>query len=270
MLVDVDEYYQTDFTKLEELLIKERNKYDNCIFIGVSLFGHSFDLDSYKKLESKYDLKLIEDASQAHGTEFYNNKKCGTQGLASAFSLYPGKNLGACGDAGIITTNDEILYNKIKLLRNWGSNKKYYYDIKGYNHRLDTIQAIILNEKLPFLPVWNSKRNVIAMKYDNLITHNSIIKPKKADYCGKHTYHVYCLRIREDKRDSFIDYLNSNDIQTNIHYPIPIEETKIYNGIAKSNNARKFAKEMVSIPMFPHMENNEIEYVSEKVNEYKI
>lgn len=265
-LIDCDDYYQIDTNKLEDVLIGKRNKWDHCLILPVHLYGHSANILEIVKLSDKYNCTIIEDSSQAHGTLSEEGIKVGNYGLLSAFSLYPGKNLGAAGDAGIITTNDKNLYDKLKMLQNWGSRKKYYYDMKGYNNRLDSIQAIILDEKLKYLDEWNEHRNKVAKWYEEYITVN-IVKPKTANYCKYNTYHVYPILVQE--RDKFIKYLNGNDIQNVIHYPIPIEQTSIYSYMGFNNEkTRYFSKRLVSLPIHPFMSEEEVQYVSKKINEY--
>ncbi len=206
ILVDCDEYYQIDIDILENCLKKKRREWKSCVIVPVHLFGHPSNMKGILELAKTFDCYLLEDSSQAHGAMVLNNK-VGSLGDISAFSLYPGKNLGAAGDAGIITTNNETLYNRVKSLRNYGSNVKYHYDTKGWNNRLDTIQAIIVNEKLKYLDEWNNARIEIAKKFDSLLDNNAnIITPKTASYINKQVYHIYAIRVKH--RDKFQKYLN--------------------------------------------------------------
>ena len=267
-LVDCDEYFQIDTNLLEKCLKENRNKWKSCVIIPVHLFGHPADIRRIVELASEYDCKILEDSSQAHGA-LVDGKKVGSFGDISAFSLYPGKNLGAAGDAGIITTDNEELYQKCKSLRNYGSSKKYYYDFKGYNHRLDTIQAIIVDEKLKHLDKWNKMRIEVARKLSELIKDNDqIITPKLAPYAEKNVFHIYAILIKN--RDELQKYLNDNGIQTVIHYPIPIQKTKPfrYLDVFNNKNTIRFADEMLSLPMHPYLEDNEIEYIARTINNY--
>ncbi|MBY9007051.1 MAG: DegT/DnrJ/EryC1/StrS family aminotransferase [Candidatus Lokiarchaeota archaeon] len=268
VLIDCDEYYQIDPLLLEEYLKKHRDEWKSCVIIPVHLYGHPCDIEQIIKTADKYNCYVLEDSSQSHGA-IVNRKKVGSFGDISAFSLYPGKNLGACGDAGIITTNNFELYNKAKSLRNFGSSKKYHYDYKGWNNRLDTIQAIFLDEKLRFLEEWNNKRNKVAEKYTSLITNENLVLPKTASYVDKPVYHIYALRI--ENRDIFEKYLNTNKIPTVIHYPIPIQKTTPFKYLDKNNNKNtvRFADELISLPIHPFLDENEIHYITKIINNFK-
>jgi len=268
VLVDCDEYYQIDVKKIEESLEKNRSKWDECLIIPVHLYGHCADMAQIMSLAVEYDCKVMEDASQSRGTICEFGLRTGNIGRLAAFSLYPGKNLGAAGDAGIITTNDPDIYERLKLLKNWGSKKKYFYELKGYNNRLDTIQAIILNEKLKYLHRWNRERNLIAADYNFNIKNPNIIKPQKADYCVFHTYHVYCIRTKNSI--GLMKHLNDNNIQTNIHYPVPIELTKPYAHLEFNNpRTREYATQLISLPIHPFMSPGEVNYICEKINSWE-
>jgi dTDP-4-amino-4,6-dideoxygalactose transaminase len=267
VLVDCDQYYQIDIDQLEDTLIKNRDRWNNCVLLPVHLYGHCANMNAIMGLADNYDCIVIEDSSQAHGTVCENGQRAGSIGAMGTFSLYPGKNLGAAGDAGIITTNDEELYERLKLLRNWGSNKKYYYDIKGYNNRLDTIQAIILKEKLKHLNVWNAHRNIAAEFYNQNIKNVQITTPPMAPYCTYHTYHVYCVLAEE--RDALLSHLNNNGVQTNIHYPVPIELTAPYEHLGAINaRTRTYANNLVSLPIHPFITENELSHVCDVVNKF--
>jgi dTDP-4-amino-4,6-dideoxygalactose transaminase len=269
VLIDCDQYHQIDTEKLEETLRGSREKWDNCIIVPVHLYGHPSNISEVVKLSKKYDCKIIEDASQAHGSKS-NNQIVGTFGDAAAFSLYPGKNLGAAGDAGIVTTNCDKIAEKIKLIRNWGSKRKYYYERKGFNNRLDSIQAIVLNEKLKNIDRWNDQRQNVANFYMSHINNEMIHLPRVAPYCSYHTWHVFCIRTDSEKRDNLILHLNNLGIGTNIHYPIPIELTSPYQSLdVYSPNTRKFASEMVSIPMHPFISEDQANWVCKTLNSWR-
>ncbi len=267
-LIDCDEYYQIDVELLELYLKENRNKWKSCIIIPVHLFGHPSNMKRILEIAEKFDCYVLEDSSQAHGAMALN-KKVGGIGDISAFSLYPGKNLGAAGDAGVITTNNEELYKKVKSLRNYGSSLKYHYDFKGWNNRLDTIQAIIVDEKLKHLDKWNDMRIKVAKKYDKLLKENSkVITPKTAPYINKQVYHIYAIRIKE--RDTLQTYLKENNIPTIIHYPIPIEKTNPFKHLEHFDNKRtkQYANELLSLPIHPFLTDEEIEYITAKINAF--
>ena len=270
-LIDCDNYFQMDMDLLEESLSKNRTKSKHAVIIPVHLYGHTVDIKKVKSLASKYECIIIEDSSQAHGAVGEGDVMVGSFGRASCFSLYPGKNLGAAGDAGVITTNDESIKNRVFALRNLGSEIKYHHEIKGFNNRLDTFQAIIVDEKLKYIDTWNDMRNDVIKKYEKLIRHQHVLLPKRANYCQKHVYHIYCVRITNGKRQEFQKYLKDNGIPTVIHYPIPIEETKAYSYLNVYNqNTRNWAREIISLPIHPFLKNSEIEYISEVINNWKV
>ena len=269
ILVDCNEYYQIDIELLENAITENRHKWNFCVVIPVHLYGHPCDMESITNLCLKNMCHIVEDASQAHGSEIYGNGKVGSFGSCAAFSLYPGKNLGAYGDAGVITTNDSEILSRLKLLRNYGSSKKYQHDIKGYNNRLDTIQAIIVDEKLRHLDEWNKLRNRIASIYNNNINSN-FATPKIADYCKTHIYHIYPIRVSGGGRNEFMTHLHSKGIDTGIHYPIPIEQTGAYKHLSLLNQrTRTYAKQLVSLPINPFMTEIEAEYVCNTINQWK-
>lgn len=268
VLIDCDQYYQIDVDLLETYLNKNREKWKSCVIIPVHLFGHPADMKRIIEIAEKYNCLILEDASQAHGS-IVTNKKVGSLGDIAAFSLYPGKNLGAAGDAGIITTNSEELFNKAKALRNYGSFKKYHYEYKGWNNRLDTIQAIILDSKLKYLDEWNNMRIKVANRYNELLDDNPhIIIPETAPYIDKQIYHIYAIRIKN--RDNFQKYLSENKIPTIIHYPIPIQKTKPFKHLDHFDNKNtiKFANELVSLPIYPFINDTEIKYITETIKNY--
>ena len=266
-LIDCDQHFQIDTDILENTLNKERQKCDVAVILPVHLYGHTVNIKEIQGLAEKFDCIIMEDASQAHGALGEDNIKAGSFGKAAAFSLYPGKNLGAAGDAGVITTNDEALNNKIRALRNLGSEKKYFHDVKGYNNRMDTFQAIIVDEKLKHIDKWNANRNDVVDQYNANINHEHIILPVQADYCILHVYHIYCVRVTNGQREHFQSYLKENGVTTVIHYPIPIECTGAYSYFDVYNdNTRKWADEIISLPIHPFMKKEEIEYITNIIN----
>ena len=271
VLIDHDEYYQIDIEKLENVLKIKRDSWDNCLIIPVHLYGHCADMKNVMRLSNQYKCYVLEDASQSHGTVCEDGRLTGNIGHISAFSLYPGKNLGALGDAGIVTTNDKKLAENVSMLRNYGSQKKYYYEFKGYNNRMDSMQAIFLKHKLKHLRQWNYARYFVAQYYNENIINKNVNKPKVATYCKMHTYHIYCVRV--DAREGFMEHLNSNQVQCGIHYPIPIEMTKPYLDYGKkfnNQNCRTVSSELVSLPMHPFMSQEDMSRVCDVINNWNL
>jgi len=193
----------------------------------------------------------------------------GNFGDISVYSLYPGKNLGAAGDAGIITTNNSDYNETLVSLRNYGSEKKYYYNKFGWNNRMDGIQAIVLNEKLKYLDDWNKKRSEIALFYSKYLSDiKEIDLPKNAKYCSKNVYHIYCIRVKD--RVKLQDFLSKFDITTIIHYPVPIEITEIYKNINNTPNTNtiKWSNEILSLPIHPFMDENQVIFITEKIKQF--
>ena len=211
---------------------------------------------------------VIEDAAQAHGAE-YKGTKVGNLADAAAFSFYPGKNLGALGDAGAVVTNDKKIAEKVSALGNYGSDYKYHHIYPGTNSRLDEIQAAVLHEKLPFLKSWNNYRNEIAQKYLMGINNPKIIKPALRED-RLHAWHIFAVRISD--RDKFEQYLKINGIGTTIHYPIPIHLQGAYAELGLKRGSYPIAEEIssteISLPMYYGMTQKEIDYVIEVVNQY--
>lgn len=246
--------------------------------IPVHLYGMPADMKPIIDIADKYGIKVLEDAAQAHGAE-YNGLKCGALGHAAAFSFYPGKNLGAFGDAGAVTTNDISLAEKVRCLANYGSKKKYYNEMKGYNCRLDEIQAAVLRVKLRYLDEWNKKRHRVAFTF-NQLEHPEISIPYRQlqtisrgednYYFQPHSgtevktcWHQYV--IMSDRKDELIKHLEKNGIQTMIHYPVPPHKQKAFfemNSLSYSI-AEKIARDCLSIPMNPYLQADEIERINE-------
>jgi dTDP-4-amino-4,6-dideoxygalactose transaminase len=234
--------------------------------IPVHLYGQMADMDPILELATKYNLLVIEDACQAHGAEYFSQKdkrwkKAGSMGIAAAFSFYPGKNLGACGEAGAVTTDDDGLAYKIRMLRDHGQVKKYVHKIEGYNGRLDAIQAGILQIKLRHLPEWSEDRYKNACHYNEIFDQISgIITPYKPPW-SRAVYHLYVIRVK--KRDELQKYLTENHIATGLHYPIPLHLQEAYESLAYKEGdfpvAEKVAKEILSLPMYPGLTEKQID-----------
>ncbi len=237
--------------------------------IAVHLCGQPADMDKINNIAKKHNLKVVEDSAQSHGA-LYKGKKVGSLGDASGFSFYPGKNLGALGDSGAIVTNDKQLADKVRAIANYGSDKKYHHIYKGTNSRLDEVQAGFLRIKLQSLNKWNKERKKIAQKYISGINNPNVIKPIETDYV-KHVWHLFV--VRTEKRDEFQKYLNDNDIGTTIHYPIPMHMQGAYEDLKISKGtlplAEKISNEVISLPMWYGMKDEEINYVIEKINNWR-
>lgn len=248
-------------------LIEEKITDKTKAIMVVHLYGQAVEMEKIWAIAKKYNLKIIEDSAQAHGA-FYKDKRVGNLGDASAFSFYPGKNLGCIGDGGCITTNDEELYNKIKAIANYGSDRKYHHIYKGVNSRLDEIQAAVLDVKLKYLDEDNNKRKEIAKYYIENIKNENIILPKTYNI-NSHVYHVFVVRTKN--RDDFQKYLTDNDIQTIIHYPTPPHKQEAYK---EWNNlslpiTEEIHKTIISIPMSPVLTKEEVDKVIDVINKYK-
>jgi dTDP-4-amino-4,6-dideoxygalactose transaminase len=242
-------------------LISKRTGRPVTAVIPVHLYGHPADMDPIMELAEAYNLIVIEDACQAHGAEYFSARanrwmKAGSMGHAAAFSFYPGKNLGACGEAGAITTNNEELARKCRVIRDHGQAKKYYHDVEGYNGRLDAIQAAFLRIKLQYLPTWNAQRQERARVYDGLLSElaEHAIASKTADW-ARPVYHLYVIRVED--RDDLMAKLASENIGTGIHYPIPLHLQKAYVHLGYEEGdfpvSERLAKEILSLPMFPNL-----------------
>ncbi|HLY40580.1 MAG TPA: aminotransferase class I/II-fold pyridoxal phosphate-dependent enzyme [Terracidiphilus sp.] len=243
--------------------------------IPVHLYGQMADMDAILALAEQYGLTVIEDACQAHGAEYFSKRlnqwmKAGSMGRAAAFSFYPGKNLGACGEGGAVTTNDGALADKIKMIRDHGQVKKYYHDMEGYNGRLDAIQAGILHAKLPHLAAWNLQRRERASEYNRLMeSHEAIGLPYEPDW-SRAVYHLYVIRTND--RDALIRHLHGAAIGTGIHYPIPLHMQKAYTTLNYSAGdfpvAESVAAEIVSLPMFPHLTDYQQTRVADEIRAF--
>lgn len=237
--------------------------------IAVHLYGRMAEMDALRTIADQHGLKLIEDAAQGHGASL-KGRRAGSWGDAAAFSFYPGKNLGAFGDAGAIVTNDKILADKIRALGNYGSHEKYNHIYRGCNSRLDELQAAFLGVKLRYLDGWNEERQKIARKYMAEIYNRKVCLPKLPEDINEHVFHIFPLLV-EDRKD-FIEYLDSRGIAVNAHYPIPITEQKAYESyhgeIKRCPITKEICEKEVSIPLYPGMKKEQIEWVIESINQY--
>ena len=264
--VDVNENYLIDVDKVESA-INEKTK----AIMPVHLYGQACDMDEVLELANTYNLKIIEDCCQAHGTRYKGIKV--PVGDIGCFSFYPSKNLGTLGDGGMIVTDNKEINDKIKLLRNYGQSTKYHADILGINSRLDEIQAGVLRIKLKHLDEFNDKRRENAKIYNHFF--QDVKETKIPDYNSENIYHLYVIRV-EDKdgksRDGLMDYLESKKIKSLIHYPIPLHLQNAFSYLNHKKgdfpNAEKFAKEILSLPMYPELRKKDIEEVCGEVRNY--
>lgn len=262
VFVDVDEYYHIDCNLIEAKVSKKTKA-----IIPVHLFGQMADMEKILKIAKKHRLKIIEDACQAHGAS-YKGKKAGSFGDTGAFSFYPTKNLGAYGDGGAITTNSKSLYLKCKMIRNYGQKNRYEHVVKGLNSRLDELQAAVLSVKLKKLDDLNKKRNKIAqIYYKNLEDQKGLVLPK----VRKNSFHPYHLFVIQAKnRDKLHLYLKSKNIETIIHYPIPIHKQEAFKEFRRLRltNTENLAKKILTLPASPFTSEKEIKTVCKEIKNF--
>jgi dTDP-4-amino-4,6-dideoxygalactose transaminase len=287
--VDIDEQtYNMDPAKLKEYLKKEctiddagrliscRSGRPVTAVVPVHLYGQMADMDPILELAERYRLVVIEDACQAHGAEYFSRKhnrwmKAGSMGRAAAFSFYPGKNLGACGEAGAATTNDAGIAKTMKMLRDHGQATKYYHDVEGYNGRLDSIQAGLLHVKLAYLAKWNAQRRERAAEYRLLLkaVDRSLVLPCEPSW-SRAVYHLYVVRTAD--REGLMEHLKKAGIGTGIHYPIPLHLQKAYASMQYSLGdfpvSEKAAAEIVSLPMFPQLRAEQQARVAAEISDF--
>ncbi|MDH5174755.1 MAG: DegT/DnrJ/EryC1/StrS family aminotransferase [Elusimicrobiota bacterium] len=257
VFVDIEERsYNMDAEKILQAITEKTRA-----IIPVHLFGQPADMDRIREIAKKHNLIVIEDACQAHGAE-YKGKKVGSLGDIACFSFYPGKNLGAYGDAGMAVTANKELAEKMKLLRNHGYQKKYYHKIEGYNYRLDAIQAAILRVKLRHLDEWTEKRRRNAKLYNELFKGSKVKSPREMEY-AKHVYHLYV--IGTDKREKLYLKLKENGISTAIHYPLPLHLQQAYKYLGYKKGdfpvSEASSERLLSLPMFPELTGDEIKKI---------
>ncbi|AVK82728.1 aminotransferase [Lysinibacillus sp. B2A1] len=253
---------------IKPTLIEEKITPNTKAILVVHLYGRVVEMSPIMEMAAKYNLKVIEDAAQSHGAE-YNGRRVGNLGDAAGFSFYPGKNLGALGDAGAITTNDDTLAERVKAYRNYGSHKKYENLYKGYNHRLDEMQAAFLRVKLPYLDKENTIRHHLAKMYLNHIKNELITLPSIPNHEEECVWHVFTVRVKN--RQQFKNYLTEHDIQTIIHYPIPPHQQVAYSEWNELSYpvSEQIHLEIISIPISPVQTEEETWKVIEVVNNFK-
>src|SRR5437660_7296903 len=261
ILVDVDPSTYTADVSAIESAITPRTK----AVLPVHLYGHPAHMDPIRELADKHGLVIIEDACQAHGTR-YKGRRAGSLGHAAAFSFYPGKNLGAYGDGGIVVTNDRGIAKRLEMLRNYGQKEKYQHLFRGYNRRLDTLQAAVLRVKLKYLEKWNAARRSNAVLYHKFLEGCGVVLPGEAGG-AESVWHLYVIRI--EQRDVLREHLISQGISAGIHYPIPIHLQPAYRDLGYKRGefpvTESYAQELLSLPMYAEMTQGQIEYVSKTI-----
>jgi dTDP-4-amino-4,6-dideoxygalactose transaminase len=287
--VDIEERtYSMDPEKLKEYLEKKcyldretgrpynwESRAPVTAVVPVHIYGQTADMDPILELARRYNLIVVEDACQAHGAEYFSKqenrwRKAGTMGHAAAFSFYPGKNLGACGEAGAATTNSESIAKKMRMLRDHGQAKKYYHDIEGYNGRLDSLQAGILSVKLRHLAEWNRKRRAAAQRYDEMLSSvDGVTAPLQPEW-SRSVYHLYVVRVQD--RTGLQKQLAEAKIDTGIHYPVPLHLQQAYKHFGYKQGdfpvTEQVCSEILSLPMYPQLEAEQQRTVVQKTAEF--
>lgn len=265
VFVDCDkESYNMDPGKVQEKISPKTKA-----IVAVHLYGQPSGLDELRKIADDNGIPLIEDAAQAHLSE-YKGKKAGGIGMAASFSFYPAKNLGAFGESGAVTTNDDQLAESIRKLRDHGSSKKYYHETHGHNYRMEGIQGAVLGVKLKYLKKWNDNRRIAAEKYsEHLKSVGEITLPVELPG-SNHVYHLYVIQTK--KRNELQTFLNDNGISTGLHYPVPLHLQECFKNLNYKKGdfpvTEKLADECLSLPMFPDITEDQIYYVSEKIKHF--
>ena len=264
VLVDVDsDTFNLDPAKLEPAITPRTRA-----ILPVHLYGQAADMEPIAQIAAEYGIPVVEDVAQGHGAT-YQGRKLGTLATAGCFSFYPSKNLGAYGDGGAITTNDPEMDSRLRSLRNYGETTRYYHSMKGFNSRLDELQAAILRVKLRYLDAWNDRRRAIAAMYDAGIVNPLIQKPQPSRY-GVGNYHLYVVRCKW--REQLQRRLASSGVGTLIHYPVPVHLQEAYRDLRKGRGsypaAESCADEVLSLPVFPELSEMEIGHIIESVNSF--
>lgn len=257
VLVDIDpDTYNIDPAKIEAVITPATRA-----ILPVHLYGQVADMDPILAIAKKHNLKVIEDACQAHGAR-YKGRRAGSFGDAAAFSFYPAKNLGAYGDGGAVVTNDELIDDKIRILRNLGQRVKYHHEVKGFNNRLDTLQAAVLGVKLSYLDGWNDGRRESAADYEELLADLPVTTPQSVDG-SEPAYHLYVVRVKN--REALQAHLQEAGIASGLHYPIPIHLLSAFEELGYGEGdfpiSEAYAKEILSLPMYPELTRVDVEQV---------
>ena len=264
VFVDIDPRTFTMDVRQIEAAVTPRTK----AILPVHLYGQPADMDPILEIARKHGLIVIEDAAQAHGAE-YKGRRVGSIGDLGCFSFYPGKNLGAYGEGGLVTTNNPKFADTVRVLRDWGQTRKYHHVRLGYNYRMEGLQGAILRVKLRHLEPWTEARRSRAVLYDQRLTGSPVVSPPAMPY-ARHVYHVYAIRSGE--RDDVQRTLQSNGIQTGIHYPIPVHLQEGYQDLGcvpgQFPHAERAAREVLSLPLYPELSNSQVEQVAAAVHQY--
>ena len=236
--------------------------------VPVHLYGQCVDMDPLVEVARQHRIPIVEDAAQAHGAA-YKGRKAGTMGLIGCFSFYPSKNLGCYGDGGTVVTSDKALYEKLKMLRNYGQRQRYYHEIKGINSRLDELQAAILTVKLNYLDNWNERRRRIAQTYNNGLQGLPVVIPTEVE--GRyHVYHLYVVQTAQ--RDALQRFLGDQGVQTLIHYPVPVHRQAAYTELGYAQGSlpvtERAAETILSLPMYPQLRDDEVTKVSNAMRRF--
>jgi len=263
VFVDIEaKTYTADPEKIRKAMTKRTKA-----IMPVHLYGHPANMEEILEIAEENDIFIIEDACQAHGAEF-KGRKVGGIGHVACFSFYPSKNMTVCGDGGAVVTNNEEIAETVRKLRDHGRRDKYVFELKGYNLRFNEIQAAIGIKQLEKLPEWNEARRNIARMYNQAL-ERSVTTPVEEPW-AKHVYHLYVIRTKE--RDELREFLSRQGISTLVHYPVPIHKqpaiTSVLGAQPALKNTEKFAKEVLSIPMYPGLTKREVKYVSDKITEF--
>ena len=263
VFVDIDPRSHTmDVTRIDSALTV-RTK----VILPVHLYGQPADMDPILEIGRRKGLLVIEDAAQAHGAH-YQGRRAGSLGELACFSFYPGKNLGACGEGGMVVTDNPDFARTIRMLRDWGQERKYHHVLKGYNYRMEGIQGAVLRVKLRHLEAWTEARRAHAARYHELLATSGVVVPQEMPY-ARHVYHVYAIRSRQ--RDNLQQELNARGIQTGIHYPVPVHLLEAYRDLGYVRGdfpcSEQVAGQVLSLPLFPELTDSQIETVSAAVRE---
>ena len=237
--------------------------------LPVHLYGQTVDMDPLLEIARKHDLKVIEDACQAHGAE-YKGRRAGSMGDAGAFSFYFSKNLGGYGEGGFVTTNDDDLAKKVRMIRDHGSQEKYYHHVVGMNARLDELQAVVLRAKLPYLEAWNEQRRAHAKKLKSLLAETSVAAPTELEG-NRHVYHLYVVRTQH--RDDLMQWLRDHNVFPGIHYPVPIHLQPAVASLGYKEGdlpvTEQVVKEILSLPIYAELTDEQIEYMVGMIKKFE-
>jgi len=264
VLVDVDPVTRNIDVDLLEAAVSPKTR----AIMPVHLYGRMADMPRIMEIAARHDLMVIEDAAQAHGASI-EGRRAGTFGIAAGFSFYPGKNLGAYGEGGAVVTSNGELADRIRVLRDHGSSRKYFHELIGYNARMDGLQGAVLGVKLKHLDRWNRRRNQIADRYRRLLEKTPVVLPDRPSGYDQ-VYHQFVIEV--ENRDAFQDYLKQGGIPTMIHYPIPVHQQEGFLKAGFSGGpfpvTEKLAGDIVSLPIYPELSDDEVDFIASRINEF--